>query len=154
MPHIKINKEIFESCLLGKQARQAFPKSTQYRATKVLELIHGDLCGLITPPSAAKNQYIFVLIDDHSRYMWSVLLKEKGEPFDKFKRFKAMVEQETRQTIKTFRTDRSGEFTSTEFNSFYEASGIQRHLTTPYTPQQNEVVERRNRTLLEMTGVF
>ena len=83
--------------------------------------------------------------------MWSILLKEKGEAFEKFKRFKAIVEQETGATIKTLRTDRGGEFTSSEFKEFCEVSGIQRHLTVPYTPQQNRVVERRNRTLLEMT---
>lgn len=62
-----------------------------------------------------------------------------------------MVEQETGAVIKTLRTDRGGEFTSQEFQSFCEASGIQRHLTAPYSPQQNGVVERRNITLLEMT---
>ena len=59
--------------------------------------------------------YISVLIDDHSRYMWSILLKEKGEAFDKFKRFKKIVEYETGTTIKTLRTNRGGEFISSEF---------------------------------------
>ena len=121
-----------------------------FRASELLELVHGDLCGPITPSTATRNRYIFVLIDDHSRYMWMILLKEKGDAFEKFKNFKAMVEQETKQSIKTFRTDRGGEFTSTKFNTFCEESGVHRHLTVPYTPQQNGVVERRNRTLLEM----
>lgn len=68
-----------------------------------------------------------------------------------FKSFKAMVEQERKTNIKTFRMDRGGEFTYTEFLKFCEASGIQQHLTAPYTPQQNEVVERGNRTILEIT---
>ena len=51
----------------------------------------------------------------------------------------------------TLRTDRGGEFTSHEFNTFCNDNGIRRHLTAPYTPQQNGVVERRNRTLMEMT---
>ena len=62
-----------------------------------------------------------------------------------------MVEKETNTKIQTFRTDRGGEFVSHEFNLFCEESGITRHLTAPYTPQQNGVVERRNRTLMEMT---
>lgn len=94
----------------------------------------------ITPHTLSGKRYIFVFIDDHSRYMWSILLREKGEAFEKFKRFKAIVEQETRTTIKTFRTDRGGEFVSTEFGSFSETSGIIRHLTAPYSPQQNGVV--------------
>ena len=66
IPHINIEKETCGSCLLGKQARHVFRKATQYRAQGVLELIHGDLCGPITLPTAANNRYIFVLIDDHS----------------------------------------------------------------------------------------
>lgn len=54
-------------------------------------------------------------------------------------------------TIKRLRTDRGGEFTSNKFKDFCETSGIQRHMTAPYTPQQNGVVERRNQTLMEMT---
>lgn len=151
VPKINIEKELCGSCLLGKQTRQIFPQSTKYRATTVLELLHGDLCGPITPSTMSKNRYIFVLIDDCSRYMWTLLLKEKSETFSKFKRFKSLIELETGERIKTFRTDRGGEFVSQEFNSFCDNSGIKRHLTAPYMPQQNGVVERRNRTLLEMT---
>lgn len=151
IPMINIERETCQSCLLRKQTRQVFPQSTSFRATELLELVHGDLCGPISPSTAAKNRYIFVLIDDCSRYMWTILLKEKGEAYEKFKVFKTMVESETKQSIKMFRTDRGGEFTSSEFNRFCEEAGIQRQLTAPYTPQQNGVVERRNRTLMEMT---
>lgn len=151
LPKISVDKETCASCLLGKQARRPFPKATAYRAENVLELVHGDLCGPITPPTTARNRYIFVIIDDHSRYMWSILLKDKGQAFEKFKKFKTIVELETKAKIKCFRTDRGGEFTSTEFNKFCEGCGIMRHLTAPYSPQQNGVVERRNRTLMEMS---
>ncbi|KAG7584577.1 Integrase catalytic core [Arabidopsis suecica] len=151
IPQFKIEKEVCSSCLLGKQARQSFPQASSFRAKGILELIHGDLCGPITPSTPSKNRYIFVLIDDYSRYMWSLLLKEKSEALNKFKSFKTSVEQETGAAIKTLRTDRGGEFLSAEFQEFCDASGIQRHLTAPYSPQQNGVVERRNRTLLGMT---
>ncbi|KAG7598736.1 Integrase catalytic core [Arabidopsis suecica] len=150
-PNITLEKEICSSCLLGKQTRKMFPQATTYRATKKLELIHGDLCGPITPSTSAGNRYVFVLIDDYSRYMWTILLKEKSDAFCKFKNFKILVERESEEKIRTFRTDRGGEFVSLEFNSFCEESGIKRHLTAPYTPQQNGVVERRNRTMMEMT---
>ena len=78
-------------------------------------------------------------------------MKEKSEAFGKFKRFKLTVEQDTKEKIRTLRTDRGGEFISREFNDFCEEMGIKRHLTAPYTQQQNGVVERRNRTLMEMT---
>ncbi|KAL0699713.1 hypothetical protein Bca4012_055835 [Brassica carinata] len=85
VPNISIEKEVYRSCLMGKQTRKVFPQATQYRATKKLQPIHGDLCGPITPRTLAGKQYIFVLINDYSRYMWSILMKNKNEAFPKFK---------------------------------------------------------------------
>ena len=93
---------------------------------------------------------MFVLIDDCSRYMWTALLKEKSEAFEKFKTFKVLAEQETHTELKNLRTDRGGEFCSREFQAYCERNDIKRHLTGPYSPQQNGVVERHNRTLLEV----
>ena len=78
-------------------------------------------------------------------------MKEKSEAFTHFKKFKAYVENEIGKPLKVFRSDRGGEFTSLEFNSFCEQNGVKHHLTTPYSPQQNRIVERRNRTLMDMT---
>ena len=150
LPKGFIEKKVCGSCLLGKHARQTFPKATSYRATKVLELLHGDLCGPTTPMTHGGNRYIFVVVDDHTRYMWSMLLKQKSDAFCKFKRLRSLVESETGEKIQTFRTDRGGEFVNHDFDSYCDGAGIRRHLTAPYTPQQNGVVERRNRTLMEM----
>lgn len=65
-----------------------------------------------------------MIIDDYSRYMWTILLKEKGEAFEKFKRFKMLVEQEVKVPITMFRTDRGGEFTSQEFQAYCDKYGI------------------------------
>ncbi|KAK1419880.1 hypothetical protein QVD17_29300 [Tagetes erecta] len=151
VPRINLPNKLCDSCMVGKQTRLPFPIATTYRASKPLELIYGDLCGPITPSTIGGNEYIFVIIDDYSRYMWSFMLKRKDQAFEVFKSFKVMIEKETERSIKTFRTDRGGEFTSSEFSSFCKENGIQRQLTAPYTPQQNGVVERRNRTILEMT---
>ena len=77
LPSISMEKETCGSCLRGKQTRQSFPQASTYRATQPLELVHGDLCGPITPSTPAHKRYVFVIIDDYSRYMWSILLKEK-----------------------------------------------------------------------------
>ena len=122
------------SCLVGKQTRQAFPKATSYRACRALELIHADLCGPISPATQSHNRYIFVIIDDHTRYMWSILLKEKNVAFEKFKSFKSLVEKDINKEIATLRTDRGGEFTSNEFQDFCNKKGNKRNLTAPYTP--------------------
>jgi len=149
LPLITGGNQLCESCLVGKHSRKSCPKTSLYRATRTLELIHGDLCGPISPSTIAGNRYIFVLIDDYSRFMWCYLMKEKSDAITYFKKFKAMVEKETDNAIKVLRTDRGGEFTF--FNNLCDDHGMIRHLTAPYTPQQNCVAERRNRTLLEMT---
>lgn len=61
-----------------------------------------------------------------------------------------MVEKESGYKLKCLRSDRGGEFTSNEFEDYYERHGIRRQYSTPRTPQQNGVVERKNRTIKEM----
>ena len=61
-----------------------------------------------------------------------------------------MVENESNKKIKTLRTDNGGEFIKKEFDAYLSKHGIQHQKTVPYTPQQNGVVERKNRTLVEM----
>jgi len=90
------------------------------------------------------DRYFMLLIDDHSRVMWVTFLKEKLEAIEKFKIFKAMVENQTSLKLQCLRSDRGGEFTSGEFIDFCEKHGIRRQLFAPRTPQQNGVVERKN----------
>lgn len=143
-----------EGCLMSKQIRQPFPSQTMAASRKKLEIIHADICGPISPITSGGNRYFLLLVDDYSRKMWVYFLKEKSGAFDMFKKFKALVERGTECSIKILRTDRGGEFCSKEFTSFCEEAGIQRHYTAPYTPQQNGVVERRNRTVVAMTRSF
>lgn len=77
-------------------------------------------------------------------------LVEKSNALDSFKKFKAMVENQSGKCICCLRTDRGGEFNSAEFIKFCEENGIKRQLTTAYTPQQNGVVERKNMTLMNL----
>uniref|UniRef100_A0A2N9G6A8 Integrase catalytic domain-containing protein n=5 Tax=Fagus sylvatica TaxID=28930 RepID=A0A2N9G6A8_FAGSY len=109
-----------------------------------------DICGPITPTSNSNKRYILLFIDDYSRKAWVYFLVEKSEALNSFKCFKTMVEKETGLFVKCFRTDRGGEFNSNEFNDFCKQSGIKRQLTTAYTPQQNSVAERKNRTVMNM----
>ena len=77
------------------------------------------------------------------------MLKKKSDVFTVFKQFRALVENITGRTVKCLRTDNGGEFTSKQFDNYCKDAGIERHKTTIYTPQQNGVAERMNRTLLE-----
>jgi transposase InsO family protein len=76
--------------------------------------------------------------------MWLKVLPSKDCSADSIMRFTAAAERESGHPLHTFRTDRGGEFTSTVLGSYFANHGIQRHLTAPYSPQQNGVMERHN----------
>ncbi|KAL0424086.1 UNVERIFIED_CONTAM: Retrovirus-related Pol polyprotein from transposon TNT 1-94 [Sesamum radiatum] len=150
LPMITHIDAVCESCVVGKQHRDSFPKNSNKRASEVAELIHADVCGPMQTPSLNNNRYFVVFVDDFSRMTWVYFVKEKSEVFSIFRKFKASIEKQSENAVKVLRTDRGGEFVSAEFNSFCEEMGIHRQLTTSYTPQQNGVAERKNRSLVEM----
>lgn len=87
MPEIKLQNDACTGCLMLKQTRKSFPGQASYSADRVLELVHGDLCGPISPATSGGNRYLFLLVDDYSRVMWGYLLKSKDEAFEAFKKF-------------------------------------------------------------------
>ena len=91
-----------------------------------------------------------LFIDDYSRMVWVTFLKHKSEAFYRFKFFRKMVERETDLKLKILRLDSRGEFTSQEFIDYCEKHCIKRQYSTARTPQQNGVVERKNKTVKEM----
>lgn len=70
LPTITQPENVCDGCLMSKQTRKPFPAKANYSATKLLQLVHGDLCGPIQPPTAVGNQYFFLLVDNYSRAMW------------------------------------------------------------------------------------
>ena len=147
LPQFRNPNEVCAHCISGKHSRASF-LSPSYRALSVLELLHMDICGPISPQTIGGKRYFLLIVDDYSRCMWVALLKEKSEALEQFKRFKLMVEAEKGVKMKSIRSDRGGEFTSDEFKELCDKSGIKKQLTAPYTPQQNGVVERKNRTVM------
>jgi transposase InsO family protein len=150
LPDLKELEGKCEDCLTGKQHRETIPKQANWRASQKLELIHSNVCGPINPQSNGGNRYFITFTDDFSRKTWVYFLQDKSSVFEVFKRFKMLVENESGCLIQCLGTDRGGEFTSTIFNEFCSEHGVKRQLTAAYTPQQNGVSERKNRTLLNM----
>ncbi|CAM8990990.1 unnamed protein product [Rhodiola kirilowii] len=150
LPAIQIPSQPCEACLRGKQHREPFPVGKARRANQPLELVHTDLCGPVEVESLGGKRYMMALVDDFSRKTWVYFLREKSEAFRTFKEFKTFVEKQSGYTLKTLRSDRGGEFTSNEFSSYCRTEGIRRQLTASYTPQQNGIAERKNRTIFEM----
>lgn len=150
LPDIRIpDNTICKSCQFGKQTRTDFPEK-EGSASRPLELVHIDVCGPSRKKSPRGEEYFILFIDEFSRMCWIGLMKHKDEAFEKFKSFKALVENESDRRIKCLRFDQGGEFNLNEFFDFYEEHGIRREFSTTRTPQQNGVVERMNKTVQQM----
>jgi transposase InsO family protein len=101
----------------------------------------------VTPTTPGGRRFFLLLVDDVSRYMWVVLLDTKAATVDAIKRHQAAAEECGRK-IWVLRTDNGSEFTAAEFVAYCADEGIQCHFSAPYTPQQNDIVERRNQTMV------
>eukprot|EP00253_Pinus_taeda_P006913 PITA_06913 len=150
LPLIEKPNNLFEGCILGKQHRENFPSGKSIRAKAPLEIVHSNVCGPMQTPSLAGSQYFLTFINDFTRKNCVYFLKNKSEVFEKFWNFKALVENQSRLHIKVLRTDRGGEYISKEFVWFCRENGIRKKFTARYTPQQNGVGERKNKTIMDM----
>ena len=138
-----------EGCVEGKMHRAPFKPVGEIRSTRRLQLVHSHVCGPMQTESLGGRKYFATFIDDYSRCCNVYFLKHKSEVSEKFKEFEASITNESDRRIGTLRTDNGGEYLSAEFKEYLKLRGIRHELTVPYSPQQNGVVERMNRTLME-----
>ncbi|GJS21522.1 retrotransposon protein, putative, ty1-copia subclass [Tanacetum coccineum] len=136
-------------CMSGKMARRPYTHQVE-RAKDLLGLIHTYVCGPFKIMSRQGASYFITFTDDFSRYGYVYLLKHKHEVFETFKVFKKEVENQLGKTIKSLRFDCGGKYMSQEFLEHLKDHGIIAQHTPPYTSQHNGMLERRNRTLLDM----
>ena len=138
-----------EPCIFGKMQRSSLPKKSKSRSAKSLELLHTDLCGPMQIPSIGGSRYFFSVTDDYSRYKNVYFLKTKDEALHKFKEYVNQMENFTNNKVKSVRSDNGGEYISNAFLEYCAEKGIHHEFSNPYTPEQNGVSERLNRTLME-----
>ena len=136
------------SCAKGKQHRFPFKRSKNI-SRNLLDLVHSDLCGPMEVDSIAGSKYFVTFIDDYSRQVFVYFLSFKSEVFEAFKSFEAMVTRQTGRNIKVLRTDNGGEYVNNRMKRYLSSSGIIHQTTVPYSPQQNGIAERANRTIVE-----
>ena len=137
-----------EPCQLAKQTRKPNSSPATHCATKPLELIHSDVAGPMATPSLGGARYFLLFIDDFSRYTTIYTIKHKSEVIECFRKFKSQVENQQSQRIQRFRSDGGGEYISKEFTRLLDDAGIVREQTAAYSPEQNGVAERANRTIV------
>jgi transposase InsO family protein len=141
---------ICSACQVGKQVGAHHPHKNIMITDRLLELLHMDLFGPIAYISIGGSKYCLVIMDDYSRFTWVFFLQEKSQTQDTLKRFLKWAQNEFRLRIKKIRSDNGTEFKNSQIEGFLEEEGIKHEFSSPYTPQQNGVVERMNRTLLDI----
>jgi transposase InsO family protein len=142
------DRRMCDTCIITKQWCASFSTKAKFRANAILDLVHADLCGPITPTSPGGQCFFLLLVDDATRFMWIKLLTAKSDAAASIKVIKAAAKVEVGRPPHVLRTDNGGEFTGKELADFCTTEGIQRHFSTPYTPKQNGVMEHRNQTVL------
>ena len=90
------------------------------------------------------NYYALVIVDDYSKFTWTLFLSLKNNSFKAFRKLTKLIQNEKELKIKALRSNHGGEFQNEEFETFCEENNINHKFSTSRTPQQNEVIESKN----------
>jgi transposase InsO family protein len=141
--------KLCSACQAEKQVGNIHPKKSIMSISKAFELLY-DLFRTTTYTSIDGNKYGFMIVDDFTRYTWVVFLIDKNDVFATFKSFIKRVYNEFETTIKNVRSDNGNEFKNTRIDELCDEFGIRHQFSAKDTPQSNGLVERKNRTLIDM----
>nr|GEX55034.1 retrovirus-related Pol polyprotein from transposon TNT 1-94 [Tanacetum cinerariifolium] len=139
----------FPSCEQGKSKRASHPPKPVPNSRQRLYLIHMDLCGPMRIASINGKRYILVIVDDYSRYTWVHFLRSKDEAPAVIITFLKRITVLLQSPVIIIRTDNGTEFKNQVLKVYFDYVGISHQMSFVRTPQQNRVVERQNRTLVE-----
>nr|GEX03976.1 retrovirus-related Pol polyprotein from transposon TNT 1-94 [Tanacetum cinerariifolium] len=150
LPKLKyVKDQLGLSCELSKVKRSLFKSKVLPSSKGRLNLLHMDLCGPMRVASINGKKYILVIVDDYSRYTWTLFLCSKDETPEVLKEFLMMIQRNLQALVITVRTDKGTKFLNKTLNAFLKEEVIEHQTSTARTPKQNGVVETRNRTLVE-----
>jgi transposase InsO family protein len=138
------------ACQAGKQVGAPHHAKNIMTTRRPLEMLHMDLFDPIAYISIGGNKYDLVIVDDYSRFTWAFFLHDKSETQAVLKKLLKRAQNEFDGKIKKIRSDNGTGFKNTKVEDYLDEEGIKHEFLTPYTPQQNGVAERKNRTLIEM----
>jgi hypothetical protein len=123
---------VFEGCIDGEHQRTSFPKDEVTMISKVLEIVHANLCEPMKTTFHGGTQYFVTFIDDFLRITHVYMLKTKGEVFDKFKKYKVLMENETNMKINVLQYNNGEKLVSKKFDAFLGECGIQQQTSASY----------------------
>jgi histone deacetylase 1/2 len=136
----------YSSCPLGKASRLSLGL-TGHKTYAPLELVFSDVWGPSPMLSTDGYRYFVIFVDVYTKYIWFFPLAAKSDVFKIFLQFQALVERQFATKIKSVQTDCVGEYR--KLNTYFKTIGIHHHLICPHTHEQNGIVERRHRHIVE-----
>nr|GEY11338.1 retrovirus-related Pol polyprotein from transposon TNT 1-94 [Tanacetum cinerariifolium] len=150
LPKLKyVKDQLCSSCELSKAKRSSFKSKAVPSSKGRLNLLYMDLHGPMRVASINGKKYILVIVDDYSRYNWTLFLRSKDETPEVLKEFLMMIQRNLQALVITVRTDRGIEFLNKTLNAFFKEEGIKNQTSTARTPEQNDVVERQMHKMKE-----
>ncbi|GJS00717.1 retrovirus-related pol polyprotein from transposon TNT 1-94 [Tanacetum coccineum] len=150
IPKLKFKKDhLCSTCALVKSKKSSHQPKAEDTNQEKLYLSHMDLCGPMRVESINRKKYILVIVDDYSRFTWVKFLRSKDEAPGAIIKCIKNIQVRLNVTVWNVRIDNGTEFVNQTFLEFYENVSISRQTSVARTPQQNGVVERRNRTLVK-----
>jgi transposase InsO family protein len=133
---------VCSACQAGKKVGVHHPHKNIMTTDRLLELLHMDLFGPIAYISIGGSKYCLVIVDDYSCFTWVFFLQEKSQTQETLKGFLRQAQKEFGLRIKKIRSNNGTKFKNSQIEGFLEDEGIKHEFSSPYTPQQNGVVER------------
>jgi len=152
LPTIKYNDgKVCDACAKGKQVKNSFKSKKIMSTSRPLELLHIDLCGPMRIMSRGGKRYVCVIVDNYSRFTWTLFLASEDETFEKFVVFIEKVKKIVGHSLVSLRSDHGTESENSSFIDYCNEHSVDHNFSAPRTLQQNGLVERKNRTLEDMT---
>ncbi|GJS22835.1 retrovirus-related pol polyprotein from transposon TNT 1-94 [Tanacetum coccineum] len=152
IPRLKFEKDhLCSACQLGKSRKATHKPKMINTIMEVLHTLYMDLCGPLRVHSINGKKYILVIVDDYSRFTWVNFLRSKDETPAFVINLLKQLQVGHNKTVRFVRTDNGTKFLNKALTDYYKSVGITHEKTVPRTPQQNDVVKQRNRTLVEAT---
>nr|GFC21482.1 retrovirus-related Pol polyprotein from transposon TNT 1-94 [Tanacetum cinerariifolium] len=154
LPKLKFAKDhLCSSCELRKAKGKSFHTKITPSSKRRLQLLHMDLCGPMRVASINGKRYVLVIVDDYSRYTWTHFFRFKDETLEVLIDFLRLVQRGLQAQVRVVRTDKGTEFLNQTLHAYFAAEGILHQTSIARTPEQNGVVERRNRVIMESIHV-
>ncbi|CAA0823296.1 Probable methyltransferase PMT13, partial [Striga hermonthica] len=147
LPYVNNKIPFCSDCAIAKTHRLPFTQSSHV-SHHPLQLIHTDLWGPAPIKSTSGSQYYVAFIDDYSKYTLIYFLKQKSDTLTAFAHFKNFVENQLNHKIKMVQSDGGTEFKP--LSTLFNEAGIHHRISCPHTPQQNGLVERKHRQIVEV----